>query len=249
MRTKRVVLMAIGVCLTLAIAACSRVSDDWRSAQAADTTEAYQHFLQQHADSEFGAQAQERIKQLAEDRDWQQASTLDTRDAYEQFVGQHADGKWAQEARVRIENFQLAAGAPAAAGAVTAPAVDAAMPSAAPAASAPAPAAKPAPAKPAASKPAKPAAKEAAKEASKASSSHYAQLGAFSSEANAESEWHKVSTRWPKLLGALKPHYAAGKSSGKTVYRLQVALPSRDKALALCAALKKQSQPCVASAE
>lgn len=246
MRTKRVVLMAIGVCLTLAIAACSRVSDDWRSAQAADTTEAYQHFLQQHADSEFGTQAQERIKQLAEDRDWQQASTLDTRDAYEQFVGQHADGKWAQEARVRIENFQLAAGAPpAAAGTAPAPATDAAMPAAAPAAPAPAPAAKPAPAKPAASKLAKPATNESAK----ASVGHYAQLGAFSSEANAESEWHKVSTRWPKLLGALKPHYAAGKSSGKTVYRLQVALPSRDKALALCAALKKQSQPCVVSAE
>jgi cell division septation protein DedD len=247
MRTKRVVLMAIGVCLTLAIAACSRVSDDWRSAQAADTTEAYQHFLQQHADSEFGTQAQERIKQLAEDRDWQQASTLDTRDSYEQFVGQHADGKWAQEARVRIENFQLAAGAPpAATGTAPAPAADAAMPAAPPTAAAPAPAAKPAPAKPAASKPPKPV---VAKESAKASGGHYAQLGAFSSEANAESEWHRVSAKWPKLLGALKPHYVAGKSSGKTVYRLQVALPSRDQALALCASLKKQSQPCVASAE
>lgn len=246
MRTKRVVLMAIGVCLTLAIAACSRVSDDWRSAQAADTTEAYQHFLQQHADSEFGTQAQERIKQLAEDRDWQQASTLDTRDAYEQFVGQHADGKWAQEARVRIENFQLAAGAPTTAGAASAPGADAATP----AASAPAPAAKPAQAKPAQAKPAagKPTKPVVAKESAKASG-HYAQLGAFSSEANAESEWHRVSAKWPKLLGALKPHYAAGKSAGKTVYRLQVALPSRDQALALCASLKKQSQPCVASAE
>ena len=92
---------------TLAIAGCSRVKEDWQAAQTADTTEAYQDFLRQHPDSEFGVAAQERVRQLAEDRDWQQAAKADTLDAYQQFVAAHADGKWAQEARVRIENFQL----------------------------------------------------------------------------------------------------------------------------------------------
>ncbi len=92
------------------IAGCSHVGEDWKAAQTADTTEAYQDFLRQHPDSEYGVAAQERVRQLAEDRDWQQASKADTLDAYQQFVAVHADGKWAQEARVRIENFQLGAG-------------------------------------------------------------------------------------------------------------------------------------------
>ena len=96
------------------IVGCSHVGEDWKAAQTADTTEAYQDFLRQHPDSEYGVAAQERVRQLAEDRDWQQASKADTLDAYQQFVAVHADGKWAQEARVRIENFQLGAGAQAA---------------------------------------------------------------------------------------------------------------------------------------
>lgn len=120
--------------LALVCAGCSREKDDWKTAQAADTTEAYQEFMRQHPDSELGVQAQARVKQLSEDRDWQQAAAADTRDAYEQFVAQHADSKWAQEARVRIENLNLggpsqpaaagtatdASGAPAAAGEVAA---------------------------------------------------------------------------------------------------------------------------------
>lgn len=240
MRIRRVVLWTMGASLALAVAACSRVSDDWRSAQAADTTEAYQQFVQQHADSEFSSQAQARIKQLAEDRDWQQASTLDTRDAYEQFTAQHADGKWAQEARVRIENFQLATGTSASANATAAPPVAAA----APVAEQPA-VTKPVVTKPAAAKPAA----APAKAASKASGEHYAQLGSFSSEARAQADWQRVRAKWPKQLGALKPHYVAGKVGGKTVHRLQVGLASREKAVELCAALKKHAQACTVAAD
>jgi cell division protein FtsN len=107
MRKSHIALLAVLVAGTLGIAGCSHVADDWKAAQAADTTEAYQDYLRQHPDSEFGVPAQERIKQLAENRDWQQAATADTLDAYQQFVAAHADGKWAQEARVRIENLQL----------------------------------------------------------------------------------------------------------------------------------------------
>ena len=110
MRKSQIGSIVLLTAVIFAIAGCSRVGEDWKAAQTADTTEAYQDFLRQHPDSEYGVAAQERVRQLAEDRDWQQASKADTLDAYQQFVAVHADGKWAQEARVRIENFQLSAG-------------------------------------------------------------------------------------------------------------------------------------------
>ncbi|HEV7432538.1 MAG TPA: hypothetical protein VGN77_05805, partial [Steroidobacteraceae bacterium] len=110
MRKSHIGLIVLLTTFSFAIAGCSHVGEDWKAAQAADTTEAYQDFLRQHPDSEYGVAAQERVRQLAEDRDWQQASKTDTLDAYQQFVAVHADGKWAQEARVRIENFQLNSG-------------------------------------------------------------------------------------------------------------------------------------------
>ncbi len=231
MRKSHIGLIAMLTAVTIVIAGCSRVGEDWKAAQAADTTEAYQDFLRQHPDSEFGVPAQERVKQLAEDRDWQAASKADTLDAYQQFVATHADGKWAQEARVRIENFQLTAGGqaptnPAATAGMTAPTVK----------SAPAPAASAAP--PVAPKP-------AAAPALKATGSHYAQLGAFTSKASAQTAWHKLSGRFPGPLKSLQPHYAAANAHGKPVVRLQVALPSAQRVHDLCTELKKHSQACL----
>jgi hypothetical protein len=252
--------MALLTAVTFGVAGCSHVTEDWKAAQAADTTEAYQDFLRQHPDSEFSAPAQERVKQLAEDRDWQQASKTDTLDAYQQFVATHADGKWAQEARVRIENFQLTAsgqappatpgaegsvnaavppagsGAPAGVGAPAAPALKPA-PAAKPAAAA---ATKPPPAK--SSKPKVVTKSVAAKPAGK----HLAQLGAYGSKASAQSAWHKLKSRFPGQLQSLQPHYVVvTRLHAKPLVRLQVAVSSSERAHELCAALKKQSQACV----
>jgi cell division septation protein DedD len=242
MRKSHIVLLAMLTAVTFGIAGCSHVADDWKAAQSADTAEGYQDFLRQHPDSEFGVNAQERIKQLAEDRDWQQAATADTLDAYQQFVAAHADGKWAQEARVRIENFQLNGSSQAAATASAVPGMVApSVPGAsAPtvAGAAPAPAAKPAPApKPAAAPKPAPVTSKAGK--------HLAQLGAFSSHASAEAAWHKLTVQFPGDLKSLQPHYVTAKSHDKTVVRLQVGLSSAQHARDLCAALKKKSQPCV----
>jgi cell division septation protein DedD len=232
MRTFRVLLVSLSAAALLAVGGCSRVADDWQAAQAADTTEAYQQFLKTHADSEFSTRAQDRVKQLLEERDWQQAAALDTRDAYEQFVAQHADGTRAQEARVRIENFKLtpdvAAGdAPEAMATAVAP--------------------RPVVAKPVASKPV--AGKPVATKVPTASGgSIYVQLGSFSSNANAQAEWKRLRAKSPKLLAQLQPHYASARVSGKTVYRLQVGQRSRDGATKLCGALKKQAIACVVPA-
>ncbi len=243
MRKSHIGLIVVLAAVAFTISACSHVGEDWKAAQAADTTEAYQDFLRQHPDSEYGVAAQERVRQLAEDRDWQQASKADTLDAYQQFVAVHADGKWAQEARVRIENFQLSSGGqtpPAVPGtengsAPVPPAAAAAAAAAAPAASAAKSSASP-----------KATGSSTAAATGKSSAKHYAQLGAYSSKSSAEAAWHKLSARFPTQLKSLQPHYAtASGANAKPMVRLQVALPSTQRTHDLCAQLKKQSQACI----
>lgn len=258
MRASQPLSLAIAALAIVLLAGCSRVKDDWRAAQSADTNEAYQDFLQQHPDSEFAAQAQARLKQLAEDRDWQQVAATDTRDAYEQFVAQHADSKWAQEARVRIENFNLGGGDQGAAmageampapsmvpgvsgvmngGAATALTITPAPPVAAPAR----------PATPARETPriagSRPAA--APQASPSASGSHFVQLGAFSTRARAESEWQALQGKYAADLKGLQPRYVAARSQGKAVIRVQVGLATERAADDLCAKLKRRGQACI----
>jgi len=98
---------AIWIFLLTLTAGCSREQQDWRAAEAADSVEAYGHFIQRHPDSELVNQARMRVAELGEDRDWQHAGSADTVDAYREFLQLHPNGKWAQEARIRIENFSL----------------------------------------------------------------------------------------------------------------------------------------------
>jgi cell division protein FtsN len=265
MRKSQIAPIVLLTLVTLALGACSRVKEDWKAAQAADTTEAYQDFLKQHPDSEFGVAAQERVRQLAEDRDWQAAAKADTLDAYQQFVAAHADGKWAQEARVRIENFQLSGGGQAPAAAVgadgsapgTAPAVastggtgaasTAAVAGAAAAAAKPAATASTAKAATASSTHSASAthpATHASSASTKSTGKHYAQLGAYSSKSGAEAAWHQISGKFPTQLKSLQPHYSST-SGTKPLVRLQVALPTSERVHELCSELKRQSQACI----
>jgi hypothetical protein len=114
----------------LVLAGCSRERGDWRSAQAADTPESYQQFIDEHPDSSHVATARERLQQLAEDKDWRAAAVTDTREAYQQFLQQHPEGRWAKEARIRIDSFAAGNAAPGA----TPPASGSADPVMAPAA-------------------------------------------------------------------------------------------------------------------
>ena len=241
MRNFRFYSVAVAACVLLALAGCSRVGGDWKAAQAADTSEAYQDFLHQHPDSEFTVQAQARIKQLSEDKDWQAASAADTPDAYEQFVAQHADSKWAQEARVRIENFQQSktppGGAPLASATGNAPGSAAPPPAALEPSSAAPKSAKPAPKS-------KPATKSAA---STHSHTPLAQLGAYTSRTRAETAWKHLQDKYPSDLKALKARFVAAKSSTKTLWRLQVELPTRKAVKSLCASLSHHGQKCIAA--
>jgi cell division septation protein DedD len=260
------------VSATLLFAGCAGDSQDWRSAQAADTQEAYDAFLAKHPGSDFAAQAKERAAQLLEERDWETATQADTADSYTRFLTQHPKGRWAQEARVRVENFNVlgpesgVAPAPvtepaAAAPAAVAPPKAAAAP---PPAAAPKPAAAPQPAaskpadapkaavaapKPAAPAPvAKPAvapkAAPAAPAAPSSAVSHRIQLGAFSSRAKAESEWQRLRGKHADLKGLVSNITEVKTAAGK-LFRLQASVASEARAKELCASLKAAGQACL----
>jgi hypothetical protein len=215
----------------LLLAACSHEAADWKTATTADTSEAYQQFLTQHPNSQNAAQAHARIQQIQEDHDWQAATNADSREAYEQFVSQHPDSKWAQEARIRIENFAqsgaataglAAAGAAAAGGAATGGTAPGA-----------------------AATPAHKGTGSTKGRVATTAGAHYIQLGAYHSQASAESQWKHLSVRYAHELGSLTPRYVAGKVKSRSVVRLQVAVSSRAQAKTLCTRLRAHGQACV----
>jgi cell division septation protein DedD len=240
----------------LTIAGCSGEQQDWRSTEAAGTSEAYQRFLEQHPGSELAAKARERVGEFAEDRDWAQAARLGTADAYQAFLAAHPDGRWSQEARIRVESSALGSiprmepqvpgqAASRAAGvkllrlasaSSTLPAGALAEPSAgaAPAAALTAP--RPLTAAPAAAGPAPGAV---------TGKGYAVQLGAFGTPDSANREWQRLKLRFGAQLADLTPQVIrAGTSSGQ-LYRLQARAAGEAQARAICQWLKAQSQPCM----
>ncbi len=247
--------MLVAVLLSLA-AGCSREQQDWRSAEGADTSEAYARFLEQHADSELARQARLRIAQLQEERDWSHADGVATVEAYRQFLAQHPGGKWAEQARIRIEGFSLGS-APRTDGSRVGPltaarngvnALQLATGVVNPA---------PAPASPTAeahatviraadlAQPA-PAAPETRVLASPKMAEGYGiQLGAFGTQASADREWQRLQDQFGSQLSGLAPRIVVASSNAGPLYRLQAPTSGEAQARALCAALQEHSQACV----
>jgi cell division protein FtsN len=235
-------------------AGCSREQQDWRSAEGADTSEAFAHFLEQHPTSELANQARLRIAQLGEESDWHRTDGIATIEAYRQFLAQHPNGKWAEEARIRIEGFSLGsaprtAQAPANVGAkrTGVNALQLATGVANPA---------PAPAAPGALRaelvegtqavPAAPPPQEPPPAGAAAATGYGVQLGAFGTQASADREWQRLQGRFGSQLGGLAPRIVvASAGDGGQLYRLQAPASGEAQARALCDALKEQSQACV----
>jgi hypothetical protein len=207
----------------LVLAGCSREKGDWRSAQAADSSESYEQFITEHPDSTLVATARERLQQLAEEKDWRAAAQTDSLEAYQQFLAQYPAGKWAREAQVRIDNFNSgSAAASASAGAGTAGATT-----------------PPAAAGEGASLPETPPA------STSAASGYGVQLGAFSSAERANDEWKKLQADSAGLLDGLSPRVVVGEAQGKAIYRLQAEVRDEVQARAICGGLKVAKKPCV----
>lgn len=242
------------------LAGCSHEQQDWRSAEAADTGEAYTRFIEQHPESELANQARLRTTQLQEERDWSQADAVATVEAYRQFLAQHPSGKWAEEARIRIEGFSLgslprterAPQAPVAAGRTGVRALQMATGAVSPApGAAAAPPLAQAAAAPVAvpaqdiAQPAPPATETRGRSRTPAADGYGIQLGAFGSPASADREWQRLQGRFGSQLGGLAPRIVVASSENGSLYRLQARASDEAQARALCDALREQSQACV----
>jgi SPOR domain len=249
--------------LLILIAGCSREQQDWRSAEAAGSREAYTRFLEQHGASELANQARLRMAQLDEERAWEQTSGVGSIDAYRQFLAHFPNGKWAETARIRIEGFSLGS-LPRTAGAAAAPVAGRVGVNALQLATGVSSGANPGPAAAAAAPTRSPdemvaaaevgAAAEPAPEAqetravllSRAAADGYGvQLGAFGSEASADREWQRLQDRFSPQLGGLAPRIIVAQTGAGQLYRLQAPASGEAQARALCDALKEQSQACV----
>ena len=204
----------------LSLSGCSREKSDWRSAQAADSAESYQQFIDAHPDSARVTIAHERLAQLAEEKDWRAAAETDTLDAYERFLAQYPQGKWAKEARVRAENFATGAGASGTAAGV-------------------------APAAAAGQSPAGSGAVLPDGGPPPLSAGYGVQLGAFSSAERANEEWKKLAASSAGTLDGLSPRVVVGDAGGKPIYRLQAEVRDEAQARAVCGGLKAANKPCV----
>jgi hypothetical protein len=210
----------------LSLNGCSREKSDWRSAQAADSPESYEHFISSHPDSTLVATARERLAQLAEEKDWRSAAEADSLEAYRQFLAQHPSGKWAREAQIRIEAF-AASTAPAA----TAASADVPDPDSSAAAVDAAGSAVAAP--------------DAAGAGAGVSGGFGVQLGAFSSPERANDEWKRLQARSSGTLDGLAPRVVVGSAGGRTIYRLQAEVRDEAHARAVCGGLESVNQGCV----
>jgi cell division septation protein DedD len=201
----------------LVLCGCSREKSDWRSAQAADTSESYEQFISEHPDSSLVTDARQRLGQLVEEKDWRGAAAVDTPEAYQQFLKQHSSGKWAKEAQLRIDNF---AAASVAGGSATPETVPVAPGEAA-------------------------AVPESPAVGAGAGSGFGVQLGAFTSAERANAEWRKLMAEAPGTLDGLEPRVVVGEASGNTIYRLQAEVRDEAQARAICGGLKVANKPCV----
>ncbi|MGH8210748.1 MAG: SPOR domain-containing protein [Steroidobacteraceae bacterium] len=71
------------------------------------------------------------------------------------------------------------------------------------------------------------------------------QLGAFTSESAAGTEWQQLTSRFGAQLRGLSPHVVPANTTTGRVFRLQVQVAAQSQARALCEVLRKQSQGCV----
>jgi hypothetical protein len=215
------VLVTVFAISLLSLSGCSREKSDWRSAQAADTAESYQQFIDSHPESTLVTSARERLAQLAEEKDWRVAAEVDSLDAYQKFLAQYPQGRWAKEAQVRIDNFASAGAAgPPADGAGSASPGAAASPSGE---GAVLPDGGPPP----------------------VTAGYGVQLGAFSTAERANEEWKTLAASSAGTLDGLNPRVVVGDAGGKTIYRLQAEVRDEAQARAVCGGLKAANKPCV----
>lgn len=94
--------------------------------------------------------------------------------------------------------------------------------------------------------PPQPSVQETAATKPEDTSTYRVQLGAYGTEAGAETAWRAARGKFPNHLGDLSPSYEAVSSGGRTLYRLRLGpISTRSDADQVCIALRAQQQACI----
>jgi cell division septation protein DedD len=216
----------LGSLFVVALLGCDTRDDRWEEAVKTDTPDAYDSYLQKNPRSQRAAEARVRRDALVDQRDWLVARRTNSIEGYSAYLAAHADGVWSELATRRREallELQSSVGSPAT------------------------PTAEPAPVDDAASKSVTAGQTEASAPASVSVRAGYViQLGAFSSNASARRSWQRLQRSFVELQG-FEPRIDASPLKGSSLYRLRLALASKEQGDLLCAALKRGGAECVPS--
>jgi hypothetical protein len=213
---------------------------DWQQAASAGTASAFQQFLAQHPNGKWSQEARIRVESFAlvnaATNTPGAAPTLPTLPTAPAIVNSTAPAIVSPSVPLPTQAFSQTPPS-VASNIATAPA--AASPAIAP----PQASAVTAVALPQASVAAAPAL--ALPKGSGATAGFGIQLGAFSSEEKANSEWAALAARFPSQLHGLTPRVVSADTTSGRLFRLQASASSETLARTICDELKQQSQGCV----
>jgi cell division septation protein DedD len=219
----------------------AQLSEDleWQHASTADTVDAYRQFLAEHPNGKWAQEARIRMENFALGA---QASAGSASSGAVPAEAPPAGSATAMASPGELAQAQASTGA-----LVQSPTPAQASPGEPPQVSAGPHASPSTPAEVAAPSQTIPAmAASAPSQSGEAGSEGYGvQLGAFTSESAAASEWQQLTVRFRSELYGLAPHVVEANTATGRLFRLQAQVADELRARALCDLLKKQAQACV----
>lgn len=87
------------ICFSILIIGCNQVENKYKEAEAINTIEAFQKFIQDYPDHRFTELARSKVDSLA----FMKAKSADTEESYTDYLGSFPNGKFTDEARSRAE--------------------------------------------------------------------------------------------------------------------------------------------------
>jgi hypothetical protein len=88
--------------IVIALIGCATAQEDWKKAQAKDTVQAYQEFLEKHPSSDWTETARHNI----EEADWERAQNLNIYQTYQDFLAKYPASEHADITKQKIEKFE-----------------------------------------------------------------------------------------------------------------------------------------------
>jgi cell division septation protein DedD len=89
--------------------ACNSAQSDWNKADTANTTAAFQDFLNQHPNDTHAQEARDRLQKIEDGLAWQDAQKSNTLDAYQQYLQKEPNGAHVEDAHTQVTTLERAA--------------------------------------------------------------------------------------------------------------------------------------------